>query len=92
MRFHSSDTGLSWVTTGRVPNWKAIGPRSGLSSQSSHSRRNQTPPAMKIGVCSRPHSRIVRLSSTTRAKGGSGRSGSSELLSPLWPPASQGSS
>jgi hypothetical protein len=58
--FHSGGIGLSWVSSGRVPNWKMICPSSGLSIQSSHSSSRQTPPAMTIGTLSAmPPSRIV---------------------------------
>ena len=47
---------------------------------------------MKIGVAASPNSTMRSRSSRTRGKGASGRRGSSLLESPLWPPASQGSS
>ena len=59
--------GLSWVRSGRVPNWKTICPSSGLSIQFSHSSSRQTPPAMTIGTLSAiPCSRIVARSAATR--------------------------
>ena len=50
--FHASGIGLSLVSSGLVPNWKAIWPSSSLSIQCSHSFRFQTPPAMTIGTLS----------------------------------------
>ena len=66
--FQSSGIGLSLVSSGRVPNWKAICPSSSLSIQCSHSFRFQTPPAMTIGTESEiPPPRIVSRSAATRA-------------------------
>ena len=65
--FQPSGIGLSSVSRGRVPNWKAIWPSSGLSSQSFHSRRNQTPPAMTIGTLSgMPSARMTSRMALTR--------------------------
>ena len=55
------------VSSGRVPNWKAIWPSSGLSIQLAQSSRFQTPPAMTIGRLSgMPPSRITSRNSLTR--------------------------
>jgi hypothetical protein len=87
-----SGIGLSVVSSGRVPNWNAMGPRSLLPIQSFQSLRCQTPPAITIGTLSSPTERMIRRSSRTRGRGDSGLWGSSLFESPLCPPASQGSS
>ena len=90
--FQWSATGLSLVRIARVPNWNATGPTSGLLMKSCQSRRNHTPPATQIGV--RFQARLIHhLAQFDHAgQGILGFLGSSELLSPLWPPASHGSS
>ena len=65
--FQSAGIGLSWVSSGRVPNWNAIWPSSGLSIQSFHSSSRHTPPAMIIGTSSEiPPSRMTSRNSLTR--------------------------
>src|SRR3546814_3843392 len=93
LSFHPCGIGLSLVSNGRVPNWNAIVPSSGLSIQLFQSRKYQTPPAITIGTSSEmPPSRIVSRSALTRGYGSSGFSGSSALDRQLFPPASHGSS
>src|SRR3546814_10238176 len=63
LSFHPCGIGLSLVSKGRVPNWNAIVPSSGLSIQLFQSRKYQTPPAITIGTSSEmPPSRIVSRS------------------------------
>jgi len=91
--FHPCGIGLSSVSKGRVPNWKAIAPSSGLSIQLSHSRKNHTPPAITIGTLSgSPSVRIISRSTFTRDRDLPASWGLPAFESPLCPPASHGSS